>query len=335
MHVVILHNAVSPDASAADRDVLVQADAVSGALEHLGHRQSRIAATLDLSTLRSQLLALRPDVVFNLVESLDGSDWLAFLVTGLLDSLCFPYSGAPTEALMLTNHKLRAKELLTRAGLPTPAWFTNRSRRREQVTCSLAPAFQPGTTYLLKAVWQHASLGMDDDCIVKPGTQDNLRSLLSAHADRLACPCFAEQYIDGREFNLSLLASPEGVQVLPPAEIDFGAFPSGKPRIVGCDAKWNEGSFEFRHTPRTFDIPDSDRSLVSAISAAARDCWYLFGLAGYARVDFRVDAEGHPWILEINANPCLSPDAGFAAALERAGIPIAEATARILDVPGE
>ena len=57
----------------------------------------------------------------------------------------------------------------------------------------------------------------------------------------------------------------------------------------------------------------------------------FFDLHGYARVDFRVDGEGRPWILEVNANPCLSPDAGFAAALARADIPFHDAVARILD----
>jgi D-alanine-D-alanine ligase len=63
----------------------------------------------------------------------------------------------------------------------------------------------------------------------------------------------------------------------------------------------------------------------------AVECWRLFGLAGYARVDFRCDEAGRPWILEINANPCLLPGAGFAAALERAGIGYDEGIQLILD----
>ena len=53
-------------------------------------------------------------------------------------------------------------------------------------------------------------------------------------------------------------------------------------------------------------------------------------LRGWARVDFRVDGSGRPCILEVNANPCLSPDAGFAAGLERAGIAYPDAIARIV-----
>jgi GNAT superfamily N-acetyltransferase len=111
------------------------------------------------------------------------------------------------------------------------------------------------------------------------------------------------------------------VCALPPAEIDFSAFPPAKPRIVGYAAKWETETFESVHTPRRFEFSSGDASLLDRLRALAVDCWRLFGLAGYARVDFRVDAAGQPWILEVNANPCLSPGAGFAAALARAEIP--------------
>ena len=53
------------------------------------------------------------------------------------------------------------------------------------------------------------------------------------------------------------------------------------------------------------------------VSDLARELLEAVRLSGYARVDFRVDGDGQPWILEVNANPCLSPDAGFAAAVSR------------------
>ena len=153
-------------------------------------------------------------------------------------------------------------------------------------------------------------------------------------ADRARCsgrPCFAEQFIEGREFNLGLLAGPDGPESLPPAEIDFSAFPPEKPRIVGHRAKWEADSFEYIHTPRHFDFPPSDVPLLDRLRDLARQCWTLFRLRGWARVDFRVDAAGEPWILEVNGNPCLSPDAGFAAALEQASIPFDKGIQRIVE----
>jgi D-alanine-D-alanine ligase len=187
------------------------------------------------------------------------------------------------------------------------------------------------TRFIIKPMWEHASLGMDAGAVVDVRDAAELAAKLADRAAKNQCPCFAERFIEGREFNLSVLASAAGPEVLPPAEIDFSAFAEGAPRIVGYEAKWDEGSFEFHNTPRTFDFPPTDRDLLEELSELARACWRLFGLGGYARVDFRVDAAGRPWILEINANACLSPDAGFAAAVERAGIGFDHAVERILN----
>ena len=149
-------------------------------------------------------------------------------------------------------------------------------------------------------------------------------------AERLGGEVFAEAYIAGREFNLSVLAGPDGPEVLPPAEIHFVDYPDDRPRIVGYRAKWDSDSFEYHHTPRSFDFPPPDAPLLAELCRLARACWDLFGLRGYARVDFRVDETGQPWVLEINANPCLSPDAGFGAAAERAGLSFPAVIARIL-----
>ncbi len=125
-----------------------------------------------------------------------------------------------------------------------------------------------------------------------------------------------------------MLASERGVCVLPVAEMRFEDFPADKPAIVGYAAKWHPDSFEYRHTVRSFAV---EPALVRQVERLARDCWALFELAGYARVDFRVDAAGCASILEINANPCLSPEAGFAAALGEAGLSYEAAIGRLVD----
>ena len=126
---------------------------------------------------------------------------------------------------------------------------------------------------------------------------------------------------------MSLIAAPTGPRVLPVAEMEFVEFPSTKPAIVGYAAKWDADSFEYRNTVRSFGV---EAALAVRAERLALACWELFALDGYARVDFRVDGSGLPFVLEVNANPCLSPDAGFAAALAQAGIGYAEAIGWLL-----
>jgi D-alanine-D-alanine ligase len=110
------------------------------------------------------------------------------------------------------------------------------------------------------------------------------------------------------------------------AEIDFSALAAGLWPIVGYQAKWVEESLEYVSTPRSF--PTDEAAL--AASEVALKCFHLFGCRDYARVDIRLAADGTPYVLEVNANPCLSPGAGFAAALERAGITYEDFVGRLL-----
>ena len=323
MDVAILHPAIPPDASLEDQDTLVQVQAVADALGRLGHQPVPLPCTLDLSALRRAVIERRPQIVFNLIESVDGADSLQYIPPALLDTLGVPYTGNSTEAIFQTTHKLLAKQMLHLAGLPTPAWMSHGGAARVSLSLLEPPC-------ILKAVWEHASRGLDEQNVMTEGDARTVRERLDEFAARSGRPCFAEQFIAGREFNLSILDGPDGPEVLAPAEIDFSAFAPGKPRIVGHRAKWDAGSFEFHNTPRTFDFPAEDRPLLDRLRDLALACWRLFSLRGYARVDFRVDSEGQPWILEINTNPCLSPDAGFAAAVAQAGISFDDAVQRIL-----
>ena len=196
--------------------------------------------------------------------------------------------------------------------------------RQEGPTAALRPPC------IIKSVWEHASRGLDDENVIREGDSSLVRERLQEFIARTGRPHFAEQYIDGREFNVPLLDGPGSPRVLPMAEIDFSGFPADKPRIVGHRAKWHESSFEYNNTPRSFRVRQHDRQLVESLQRLALQCWWLFDLRGYVRVDFRVDRAGQPWILEINANPCLSLDAGFAAALAEAGISYDEAIGRIV-----
>jgi D-alanine-D-alanine ligase len=309
MKAVVLHGEVPEDAGRDERDVLVQAGHVSRSLAELGYKPTAIAVSADFSRLIDHLNILQPDFAFNLVESILGQGRLIHMAPSILDYLKIPYTGSRTEAIFMTSQKLVAKRFLQMSGLDTPSWISPDEPR--------ANPFTPDC-YVIKSLWEHASVGLDEDSIVSVQNEKKLHKIIKAKRERLGGDCFAEAFIAGREFNLSLLAGPEGPEVLPPAEIRFDDYPPGKHRVVGYRAKWDEDSFEYRHTPRTFEFPAEDAPLLQKLTDLAMDCWQLFDLKGYARVDFRVDQEGKPWILEINTNPCLSPDAGFFAAAKRA-----------------
>lgn len=321
MKVVLLHDDLPATAREDELDVFVQADAIGEALAALGHTADRLPFSLNLHGVTESLQRLKPDVAFNLVEAVGGQGRLIFLAPALLDGMKLPYTGAGTEAMFATSSKLLTKRLLHAAGIPTPPWVT---------MAGPIAADAPAGRYIIKLVWEEASVGLEDDAIVEVRDSAALRNQMLQRAERLGGDVFAEAYISGREFNLSVLAGAEDPTVLPPAEIHFVGYADDRPRIVGYRAKWDSASFEYHHTPRSFDFPPPDAPLLAELCRLARACWDLFGLRGYARVDFRVDEAGQPWVLEINANPCLSPDAGFVAATEYAGLSFPDVVARIL-----
>lgn len=327
MHIAIVHNAVDSESRADEQDVLVQAAAVSQALAELGHKATRLACTLNLFHMKHQLEATRPHMVFNLVESLDGEGRLIHLFPALLDSMGVPYSGSCTEAIFITSHKTLSKERMTSADIPTPMWWGP----YPPFLSIQRPALEvKDVQWLIKSVWEHGSLGLDDDEPVSHVTLKELDQIMAERAPNLGNACFAEAFISGREFNLSLINGPTGPEVLPPAEIIFENYSAEKIPIVGYRAKWDSTSYEYHHTPRQFDFSPEDTILLEKLQSIAVRCWDVFGLKGYARVDFRVDDHGNPWVLEVNSNPCLSPDAGFAAAVEKAGMTYADAIERII-----
>jgi len=340
MRTVILHNAVPDDAPPEDLDTLVQVDVVAAAIEQLGRQPMKLSCTLDLAAMCDRLREARPEMIFYLVESLAGFDALAHLPAEAIEAIGLPHTGSGAFALALANHKIRAKRLLRQAGLPTPPWIENGNVVREgravhegfEESEELA-SWPSRSSWILKNLVDQGSRDMEDDAVLCDVAWPELRERLRHRAERLGRPCFAEQFIAGREFVVVLLAGPNGPETLPPSEIEFRDFPADKPRIVGYRAKWRDDCREYHQTPRRFNFDPSDKPLLDQLQALARQCWDLFDLHGWARVDFRIDAEGRPWILEVNANPCLSPDAGFVATLQQASISFPEAIARILNDP--
>jgi D-alanine-D-alanine ligase len=310
--VVLLHDAHASRGRVDASDVLREAEHLVGALATLGYAGRILPVGLDLAELERTLESLEPYVVVNLVESISGRGELIHVVPALLEAANVPFTGCSAGAQYLTSNKLAAKRHMRRCGIPTPAPF-------------LANGGERGP-WIVKSVWEHASLGLDDASVV--ADEADVRALIESRRGEFGGRWFAETYVPGRELNVAIIAAPGGPRVLPVAEIVFRDFPPDKPQIVGYAAKWYGDTFECRNTVREFV---RDASLAARAVDLALACWEAFELDGYARVDLRIAADGEPWVLEVNANPCLSPDAGFAAALNEAGIGLETAVAWLLD----
>ena len=303
--VLVLHEALSDDARPDELDALVQVREICAALESVGHEPTVLATDLDLETTLAAIRDAQPHCVFNLVESLAGKGRLVHIVPAVLEAAGLRYTGSNSEAIMLSSHKVLGKEWLRHHGIATPPWFTAGSAPRDR-----------DTQWIVKSVWEHASFGLDDGCVVTGAraAEARIHESIDAHGGHW----FAEQFIDGREFNVAMLEVDGKPEVLPIAEMAFVDYPEGKPRIVGYAAKWDETAPEYQATQRRFGA--LSETGLRALTRTAMQCWRAFGLAGYARIDFRIDSKGVPWVLEINANPCLSADAGFVAAGAETGM---------------
>lgn len=304
MRILVLHSDLGPDALPHDLDTLSTSEAIAQALRAMGHTADLVPFELPPARTTAQLRRFAPDIVFNMVETIDACDAMASLAPAVLDREGWTYTGAGAAAMALAADKPAAKRMLRAAGLPTPDWS--------------APPRWLGPEegdWIVKSATEDSSIGLDDDAVV--GTMAAARARAEECRRRFGGRWFAERYIDGREFNVAVLERDGRPCVLPLAEMVFRDWPHGKPAIVSYRAKWEEGSRESDCTVRRFGCEREDADLAAAITDAALKAWDLFGLAGYARIDFRIDKAGSPFILEINPNPCLATDAGFAAAASR------------------
>jgi D-alanine-D-alanine ligase len=311
----VVHNVPVPAGHAfaeASLDILTQVEAIEKALRELGYRSVRIPFTRDVGAFIQKLKKSRAEMAINLCESLDDDPRFIGHPAAVLELLGVPFSGSPSAALMLTTDKVITKCLLRANGIKTP----------EYLICDDVFNFDPHVLrfpVIVKPILQDASIGIDQESIFEDRgrIEKEIKEFFSRFGTLLV-----EEYVAGREFNVSIFGYPSP-RVLPVAEIDFLAFPQGLYPIVGYRAKWDISSFEYSHTPRTFP-QDLSPVLRQRIEATAVRCFQLLMLRDYGRVDMRVDDQGQIHVLEVNANPCLSPDAGFAAAVGEAGMTYSE-----------
>ncbi|MDY0290092.1 MAG: hypothetical protein RBR15_14800 [Sphaerochaeta sp.] len=315
MHILIVSDKLSKNPTKDELDTALEVKQVGKALKALGHEVSRLGFSLNLERVKMRLLIKNADLIFNLVETLEGCR-LLHLAPALFEAMGLRYTGGNSHGMMSSSDKLFAKRLMHKEGLPTAPWV--------EESCPDSLSGFLGLPLIIKPVSEEASVGITDASVKTFADEASLREALAGGS------LFAETFIQGREFSVSILTVDEEMMVFDPAEMLFIDYPSDKPTIVGYEAKWEEFSFEYIHTQRSFSFPPEDEPLLARLQALSCKAFLLFGGKGYARVDFRVDEGGAPFILEVNLNPCIARDSGFVAAAQRSGISYEQMIALII-----
>ena len=311
----ILFNQPRDGALPDELDVLDQVNYIEENLNVISIETYRKGITSDFMNEVASLADEKPDFVFNLVESINNKGELCYFVPALLNMYSIPYSGNPLEAMFITTSKALTSKILSDEKINAPfSCFPSQYKM-----------LIPGNRYIIKPVWEDGSLGITSESvfIYAPGYEKKFTGFDDSH-------WIIQEYIDGREFNVSVLISEKGPEVMPPAEMTFRNYHRDQPKIVDFKAKWVAESFEYENTIREFPRNNLNSALAHEINNIALKCWQVFGLKGYARVDMRIDKEEKPYVIEVNANPCMSPDSGLVAATTEAGIPFPQVLQRII-----
>ncbi len=284
------------------------AEEVATALSGDGlHTATLMPTEGDFAELRTRLEATSPMCVFNMCESLGSDARLETAVPTVLELMGIPYTGSPPDALSAALYKDRVKQRLLAAGVPTPqgALF-----ERPDAPCDLP------FPLIVKPAREDGSAGIWGRSVVHD--EPTLRERVSELINLFKAPCLVEQYVEGREFNVALLGYPQA-RVLPLQEIDFSDLPEEQPRIVSYDAKWQPGSVEDLGTQPVMH-PELPPAVAARLRRAATEAWRAVGVRDYGRIDIRLSPAGIPYVIDVNPNCDLSPDAGYARAAQSVGI---------------
>ena len=310
-----------PAVDLSELGVMEEMEDIKRALTALGYKTSVTNVDSDVFRLIEHLREESPDLIFNLVECIENESAQEMNVAGLYDLMKIPYTGAGAFALGLALNKPRVKELLTYHGIKTPPFHVFDAPNRIVLPSHLQ------FPLIVKPSREDASVGISDASIVT--TESELRKRVRFVLEEFQQPALVESYIDGRELNVAIIGYRKPI-VLAISEIDFSGLHEGMHRIVSYDAKWMTGTVAYEGTKGLCPA-----KLPAHMEAKLRDtalrAFHVVGCRDYARVDFRLAPDGEVYLLEVNPNPDISDDAGFARSARAYGLTFPEIIGRIVD----
>ena len=290
----------------SEAGVMDEVNAVRDALMELGYAVGIAGIQRSAPMFMERVMRFRPQTIFNLVEGWQGDNQFEMHFPCMFELLGISYTGAPPLALATAVNKWHTKTLLKQAKLPTP----------NGMVCSEVPG-RCALRYpvIVKPAQEDASLGVDFDSVVN--NLADLRRRVAWVVQTYHQPAIVEEYIEGRELNVAVVGDQIPV-ALPISEITFD-IPEHLPKICTYNAKWVAGSEDYNWTAGAQCPALLDDALTLQIQNIAVSAFRVMGCRDYGRVDFRLSPDNQPYILEVNPNPDISPEAGLARSARASG----------------
>lgn len=316
--VIVLHN-LDYSWGPADIDTaLSEVSTLEAAIREQGHPVTNVPV-LD-ADLAGQLQKFNPDehIVLNWCEGLPGMPRSEALVAQTLEEMNFVYTGSTPDVLLNSWDKAKVKRLLEKHNVPTPGWQLYDAPETESWTCFPA---------IVKPAREHCSNGVTTDAVVQ--TPDELRNRVTYIIDTFNQPALVEDFIDGREFHVTLWGNGT-IQMLPPAEMGFSAFSYVQDRLCTFDSKFNPGSMHYDNIELLLPAHLNEIEY-AALDKTTMAAYKVLGCRDYARLDIRLRG-GIFYILDINPNPDISSETSMVSAAELAGYSYGAMLSRLVNL---
>ncbi|NQW21972.1 MAG: GNAT family N-acetyltransferase [SAR202 cluster bacterium] len=313
MRIALLYNEPLPSRydtlgeADAVSSVMDAVDAVGAALKALGHQVATTGLVPPLSETEKQLRTAECDLFFNLFEGFDGAPDTEWRLARKLESLAVPFTGASAATLKLCQDKARCKDRLAADGIPTAPYQLLDSENIGDLSL--------GLPVIVKPLREDASHGLNAQSVA--WQPEDVAAQVLRVEEAYGGPVLVERYLPGREFNVSVLGGLVS-KTLSTTEITYSK-ELPEPRILTYRAKWSPDDREYIASMPVCPAQVSD-SLGDRLKEITLASCAAVGLPSYARVDLRCDDLGAPYVLEVNPNPDLSPDAGLAMQARAAGL---------------
>jgi D-alanine-D-alanine ligase len=289
-------------------------------LRAAGHEVRPLGVHDELKPIRDDIEAWKPDVVFTLLEQFHGEAIYDQNVVSYLELLRVPYTGCNPRGLMLARGKDLSKTLVQHHRVPVPDFVVFPMHRKVKRPARLA------LPLIVKSVNEDASYGISQASVVD--SDDKLVERVKFIHERIGTAAIAEQYIEGREIYVGIVGN-DRLLVLPVWELQFKNMPQGDWLIATEKVKHDTGYQERRgilHGPAKDLTPE----LAARIQGLAKRIYRTLELDGYARIDFRLAADGTPYFLEANPNPEIAENEEFATAARHVGMSYPDLLHRIV-----